>query len=562
MLGDITNYEIRLCILVFLSSVTNTFTNLSSLVTLYTPSYHCDVGALPLNTTSSCSTNITSDDNGLEDFYLRFMIPQKENSKSLDECTQYNRTYQDFESHYLRDNSSCTTGDLISERFQCDNHVFDTSGGETSVTTEFQTVCLSSWQQKMALSALMAGKLLGGLVGGLFSDTFGRKTCWAIFTFVQFGFSVLQGFSSNFTMFAVLMFIGGTGDLVNYVSMWTLAAESSSKKYRTLACTCLTMGYSVGYMIFPLLQYYIRNWRWFVITVGATGVLYIPYLWLLDESPRWLKHHGKGKALEKVLKRIDTINGGKEFNKEEILALNDKENENKQSASTLRAWWKVLTCPVLVLRLAIMGLAWMMSSFVYYGIALGTNSLSGDRFLNCFFAGVAELISSIICLGALEGLGRKTTYILFMIIAGASVILKPLLQDVSTVGLIVSTMVGKVCVAITFNGCYLHTPELFPTSVRQSSLAVGSAFARVGGILVPFLIFSDNEWLTTVIITILNAVSVITYFFIPETKGIPLPKTVKEAKIMKGFSLPFADQCKSSSSDERKNSEDYATATA
>ena len=70
-----------------------------------------------------------------------------------------------------------------------------------------------------------------------------------------------------------------------------------------------------------------------------------------------------------------------------------------------------------------------MSSFVYYGIALGTNSLSGDRFLNCFFAGVAELISSIICLGALEGLGRKTTYILFMIIAGASVILKPLLQD-------------------------------------------------------------------------------------------------------------------------------------
>ena len=37
---------------------------------------------------------------------------------------------------------------------------------------QFQTVCLSSWQQKMALSALMAGKLLGGLVGGLFSDTY------------------------------------------------------------------------------------------------------------------------------------------------------------------------------------------------------------------------------------------------------------------------------------------------------------------------------------------------------------------------------------------------------
>ena len=73
----------------------------------------------------------------------------------------------------------------------------------------------------------------------------------------------------------------------------------------------------------------------------------------------------------------------------------------------------------------------MMSSIVYYGIALNTNSLSGDRFLNCFYAGLSELISNFICLGSLEGLGRKTTYIAFMIVAGVSIVLKPFLTGVS-----------------------------------------------------------------------------------------------------------------------------------
>ena len=82
---------------------------------------------------------------------------------------------------------------------------------------------------------------------------------------------------------------------------------------------------------------------------------------LLDESPRWLMHHGKQKAAEKVLLKIEKINGGKPYAREEILALNpinDTKEDEEDNKSSLREWWNLIKCPILLIRLLILGLAW------------------------------------------------------------------------------------------------------------------------------------------------------------------------------------------------------------
>ncbi len=43
------------------------------------------------------------------------------------------------------------------------------------------------------------------------------------------------------------------------------------------------IGFSEGYLLMPLLAFLLRDWRWYLRSIGFMGVLYIPYFWLIDE---------------------------------------------------------------------------------------------------------------------------------------------------------------------------------------------------------------------------------------------------------------------------------------
>ncbi len=48
-------------------------------------------------------------------------------------------------------------------------------------------------------------------------------------------------------------------------------------------------------------------------------------------------------------------------------------------------------------------------------------------------------------------------------------------------------MVGKFCISGTFAILYIYTAEMYPTNVRTLAVGSGSVWARVGGILAPYL---------------------------------------------------------------------------
>ena len=65
-------------------------------------------------------------------------------------------------------------------------------------------------------------------------------------------------------------------------------------------------------------------------------------------------------------------------------------------------------------------------SFVYYGLILNTEHLSGNFFLNFFFGALVELPGYTICIVLLNRVGRKKLYIAFMVIGGIAGILSVL----------------------------------------------------------------------------------------------------------------------------------------
>lgn len=141
--------------------------------------------------------------------------------------------------------------------------------------------------------------------------------CQTIFTFAQV-------FSPSWTVFSILLFLSGLGQIGNYVSAFVLGtkkflllllaqyfapdwtylisincphvhvflfisvcagSEILSGKVRVLyaslgVCLC----FALGFLILPLFAYFLRDWKSLLLALSLPGLLYIPLWW-------WVLHY-------------------------------------------------------------------------------------------------------------------------------------------------------------------------------------------------------------------------------------------------------------------------------
>ena len=96
-------------------------------------------------------------------------------------------------------------------------------------------------------------------------------------------------------------------------------------------------------------------------------------------------------------------------------------------------------------------------------------------------------------------------------------------------------LVGKLSLAASFAVIYIHSGELFPTTIRNSAMGLASVAARFGGIMAPFIVlmgdFHPNLQFT--VFGFLSLSSGLLNLKLPETANKKLPESIKE--IMKEF---------------------------
>lgn len=54
-------------------------------------------------------------------------------------------------------------------------------------------------------------------------------------------------------------------------------------------------------------------------------------------------------------------------------------------------------------------------------------------------------------------------------------------------------MMAKLAITASYGAVYVYTAEQFPTVVRNMGLGVGSFFARIGGIVAPYI--NNTVWM-------------------------------------------------------------------
>ena len=157
-------------------------------------------------------------------------------------------------------------------------------------------------------------------------------------------------------------------------------------------------------------------------------------------------------------------------------------------------------------------------------------SAGGGLYTATALSGAVEIPAYVLTNFLLEWFGRRKTLCLFMIGGGASCLTIQLLAGVFPSLISSCALLGKLSLAASFAVVYIHSGEIFPTSIRNSAMGLVSVAARVGGIIAPFIVLLGDAHsnLQFTVFGLLSLTAGVFNLWLPETQGRKLPDSVND----------------------------------
>jgi MFS family permease len=352
------------------------------------------------------------------------------------------------------------------------------------------------------LAVSLAGWTVGGLVGGFAGDRIGRRRTmiWAV---VLYGlFTGLSALAPNWEFLAVTRFLTGLGIGAEWAVGVSLLQEVLPPAARTRGAGLLQGTFSLGGLLVSLLWVLFNSWldvSWrAVYLVGILpAFLAIGLRRAIPESAKWA---GQARASAGELVR--------------------------------RLWAPQLRRRLglaLLVSVAITVAFWGSSSYLpsYVGALAPAGDVSFYTGWASALYNAGEIAGCVVFGYWAERWGRRYTTVGYFVGAFIAIPVVFLLVDDVTIAVLLQLFAGY-----TAGGLYswysVHTPELFPTSVRASAIGtifnltrvLASVGALVTGLLASVVGGVGNAAALSAVVYLLGIVAVL---FLPETRGRALP---------------------------------------
>jgi MFS family permease len=349
------------------------------------------------------------------------------------------------------------------------------------------------------ISLTLFGWAVGGVVGGIVGDRIGRRRTMIGAVILYSVFTGTSALSPNWQILALTRFLTGLGLGAEWGVGTSLFQEMWPDRTRTKGAGVLQAAFSGGFLVASLLWLVVggwanASWRWMYVAGILPALIVAVFGRYVPESDRWM---------QAATSRIGT---------------------------TLRAHLRNLVIAVIV-SISITVAFWAISSWVPTYVA----SLAPDPRSGVYYAAWAGLLYAIGemagCVGfglIAETWGRRVTLAVYL---AGSIIITPivflLVHDITLVVLL--QLVNGYLTGGLYGWYAIHPPEIFPTRIRSSAISIifNSArfLAMFGPILTSNLIaFFGGLGEAASILSIIFAIGIVAVFFLPETKGKPLPE--------------------------------------
>jgi MFS family permease len=369
---------------------------------------------------------------------------------------------------------------------------------------------------------------IGGLIGGVLADYIGRKRTMI---FAILAYSLLTGLSAiswDWISFVALRFLVGLGMGSEWATGASMTAELWPDRARGKAAGLMHCGLGIGFFLASLIWIFVSPygpdaWRYMYL-IGVLPGLFT--LWIrrnIPESPLWERSNARRTAATDRKQRGAKLEADDHaltrFPLAELFA--DPKIRRRtivvflMSLTTTLAWWGISTVvPGYVGSIAAKAGLPAQQWAGYTGMAYNIGSICGY----IIFGFLADII------------GRKPMTLLFFVFA---FIMTPVLF-LWTHDLNLLLFVAAVNGFFT-NGqyCWLPAwlPELFPTRIRATALAFAINAPRfiafLGPVLAGTLIAKFGGFGTMAVsISFIYVLGFLAAFFLPETRGKPLPENI------------------------------------
>nr|XP_014682585.1 solute carrier family 22 member 6 [Equus asinus] len=412
-----------------------------------------------------------------------------------------------------------------------DGWIYDNSTFPSTIVTEWDLVCSHRALRQLAQSLYMVGVLLGAMVFGSLSDRLGRQKV-LILNYLQTAVSgTCAAFAPNFSVYCVFRLLSGmslSGIVLNSI---TLNVEWMPIHTRAFVGTLMGYTYSMGQFLLAGIAYAVPHWRHLQLLVSLPFFAFFIYSWFFIESARWHASSGRLDLTLRALQRVAWINGkqeeGAKLSMEVLRASLQKElTMGKSQASAM----ELLRCPALRRLFLCLSMLWFATSFAYYGLVMDLQGFGVSIYLIQVIFGAVDLPAKLVGFLVINYLGRRPAQMASLLLAGICILVNGLVPQDQYIVRTSFAVLGKGCLASSFNCIFLYTGELYPTMIRQTGLGMGSTMARVGSIVSP-LVSMTSELYSSLPLFIYGAVPVAASTataLLPETLGQPLPDTVQD----------------------------------
>ncbi|XP_056099062.1 solute carrier family 22 member 4 [Rhinichthys klamathensis goyatoka] len=476
------------------------------------------------------------EENNISDVWREAAIPteMQDGVSKRSSCSRYNmETLRQFSMRNYTPNVDVNVSEIETE--SCMNGWnYSKVIYESTIVTEWDLVCEDEYKGPLTSSIYFFGVLVGTFLSGQMSDRYGRRPILFAMMAMQTVTIIIQMFSPSWEIFTAIYFLVGFSGFSNYVVAYVLGCEILSPASRVVFGSLgIFMGSGIGQMFFPLAAYFIRSWRWLVLTNALTGLLYLPLWWFIPESPRWLLSQGRIAEAEAILRLAAHKN---KVSAPEVLFTSSEIEEAAKMREKKHNILDILRNSNAVLTITICSFLWMVITMSYYALILNTTNLHGNPYLNFFLSAVVEVPAFIIAMLLLRFCGRRLCQASTLLMGGAMIFIIQLIPtDLMELATLLE-MLGKLGVTAAFCVVYAVTSELFPTVVRNMAMGTCSMMARIGSIVSPFIIYLGNyyRYIPYIVIGSLAVFAGLITLLLPETKGKVLPETIARMQRIKG----------------------------
>ncbi|XP_060883304.1 solute carrier family 22 member 7-like isoform X1 [Labrus mixtus] len=507
-------FQIRTILLMVIPRVTLPFHFLLNNFIAAIPSHHCDISSLDdgdmfrnLSQAKRAIVSIPVQEDGTQSSCQMFAEPQY---------------------HLLLNSTNITELPTVPCR---NGWVYDNSTFKSTLASDWDLVCDNRRVNRAITTIFFMGVMLGAAVFGYLSDRFGRRTMLLVSYIATTFFGFASAFSHHFAMFAVMRFCTGVG--LSGISIITivLCIEWVDIKHRTAVGVLISLDWSFGTAMLPVIAYFVKDWRYLTATVTTPLFLAMVTWWWLPESARWLISNGNVQRAHFYLSKCAQMNGREQFMadfKPEVLSKVILVENDKRKYSYL----DLFRTPRMRRVALLTGVVWFGVTCSYYGISFNITGFGVNIYLTQFIYGASEVPAKVFIFLTLNKIGRRLNQAGTLFMTSLCILCNMFIPPDNGPFRTAVGALGKMFAEGAFTTIFLYTTELYPTVMRQNGLGYCSFIARFGVSVCPLIMVLEEVWghLPNTIFTLVAFVGGVSASCLPETNNVRLPETLEDVE--------------------------------